>query len=41
MDEAGLVGGVPRSPAVRPSPKLLGELRTLFAEAGVPVKRPV
>jgi 1-pyrroline-4-hydroxy-2-carboxylate deaminase len=41
MDEAGLAGGMPRAPAVLPSPRLLGELRSLFAEAGVPVKRPV
>lgn len=41
MDEVGLVGGPPRPPAARPSPKLLGELRQLFAEAAVPVKRPV
>ena len=41
MDEVGLVGGPPRPPAVRPSAPLLRTLRELFAEAGVPVRRPV
>ena len=40
MDAAGLVGGVPRPPAVLPSAALLAELRVLFAEAGVPVRAP-
>jgi dihydrodipicolinate synthase/N-acetylneuraminate lyase len=40
MDAAGLVGRIPRPPAVLPSPALLAELQTLFAEAGVPVRAP-
>jgi len=40
MDAAGLVGGVPRPPAVLPSAALLAELRVLFTEAGVPVRAP-
>ena len=45
MDAAGLVGGVPRPPAVRPSAPLLAELQALFRDAdvpraGVPVRAP-
>lgn len=40
MTEAGLAGGPPRPPAVLPSADRIRELRALFAEASVPVRRP-